>query len=75
MFKKRVLKLERVFQVIKDASEPQIVISPFGMPEGTLAVQVDGETLFTGTPEECDRWTEKKYGPMETIFVGVPKKW
>lgn len=74
MFDKRVIKLERVIQAFRDASEPQIVISPFKMPEGILAVQVDGKTLFTGTPEECDRWTEKKYGPMETIMVGAPNR-
>lgn len=72
MFNKRVLKLERVFQAFKDASDPLIIIKP--LLDGTTVVKVDGEILFTGTPEECDRWADKKYGPRETIFVGAPNR-
>jgi hypothetical protein len=72
MFNKRVLKLERVFRVLKDASDPMIIIKP--ILDGTTVVMVDGETLFTGTPEECDKWADKKYGPRETIMVGAPNR-
>jgi hypothetical protein len=74
VFNKRVQKLERVIQGYKDASNSLIIITPIGVDDGNLAVKINGETLFTGKPEECDMWIEKNIGPTKNIRVGVPDR-
>lgn len=76
MLRKRLEKLERNYQGLKDAADALVIITPIyqGATGDNKAVIIDGKTYFIGTYEECEKWLDENIGPRKTIHVGANRE-